>query len=82
MKLFQLKKKNLTLGGGAYRKMLVVADDEEQARQVAFEYSQKNKNGLGVDPRSADEVYCDFLGVVANSRQKPKVLTSFLQASE
>ncbi len=40
MKLFELKRRNLTLGATRPRKMIVAAHTEERARQLANQYVQ------------------------------------------
>ena len=52
MKLFRLKRKNITLGALGVRRMFVAADDEHEARRVAFDYRPQLHGAL--DPAKVD----------------------------
>ncbi|MAG11747.1 MAG: hypothetical protein CMI52_02985 [Parcubacteria group bacterium] len=71
MKLYELKRLNLTLGATRPRKMIVAAKTEEKARQLAHEYSQPFEDAL-----DKSQVSC-MMVAHSCSYSSERVITSF-----
>lgn len=79
MNLYVLKKRQVTLGGTGYRKILVVASSEQEARELAMRLNDAvSLLGLDVDVMDPELVSCEYIGKDTGGNNNARVLTSFI----